>query len=594
MEEMKGFIKQYEELVKRVENIEEVGALELRKVYDELTSLDNRSGISIENFTNDSDNDLYARLEALKQWDELKEKIRVKEIEVLDHYTARKSLLDAKFAEYRRIKEYRRENQKRINEFKFELDKHNALMNHISDSFAKDNMEDTIKDDEKHILRAEELGKKYDKEIYDLDRECRILLEGGKLAELGKLDEDEITEELDRDNNRLIEEPKKEEPKPKKKPETVEEPKEEKKEEKAVKPKKVSVKRDQEEDEEINLVLPPKPDKEEEKEEENINLVLPPLLDPVDEEEDKVLPPAKDDEEEIEVEKVLPPKPGHKRPLPPKINLEENEEKPARVLPPRIDEDLDEELVPVEAVVTKPKDKLWKKVGKAVAGAVLFLSLAGAAIASGISAHKTSKNTDLNANKEETVEETEKEQDVIRKTGTRITNEEPKVTPEVVSEETAKVAYAEPKYEEPVYEEPKYEEPVTETVEEPVKEEPKEETLDIKLAPGEEVVNTDTGVAVNYEGKAAYTDDEGNVHELENRDLEHNEDNQAIVTENDLNNEEIIDMPTEIPMIGSNERTGYEVSEEEAKANMTPEERAVAESQEEEWFRMLEESGLSR
>ena len=560
MEEMQDFKRQYEELAARVEKIDEVGVLELKRVFEELTSLDNRSGISIENYTNDSDNDLYDRLEALKVWDELKESIRVKEVEVLSQYRARKEVLDAKFSEYRRIKMYRRDNQRRINEFKFELDKHKALLNHISDSFAKDNMEDTIKDDEKHIAKAEDLNAKYDKELIELEKECRLLLDGGKLSDLGKVDEEDIVDELDRDTVKPM-------------PEPVENPIKEERVEPVdpslITPKKVSVKREEEPKKE-KPVLPPKFVDLNEPEEE-MAPVLPPKFDEPEEEKAPVLPP-RFVEEEPEEEKAPV--------LPPKFVEEEPEEEYT---------DEDEEFTPVSAKVVTPKPSIWKKIGGVLVKAVAFLAVVGTAVHTGIIAGKTPQKVTIKVDKEETVEETENE---VKEEKKETKKEEKKVEP--AKEEKKEESKAETKKEEKPKEESKEEKPKEEKKEdkkEDKKEEKtEEETLDIKLNPGETVYNTDTGVEVGYNGNAAAQNSDGSVEKQKDRELEHNDSNQAIVTDKDLNRDKKEEAPAEIP----NTRSGLEVPEEEFDKNLTEEEKAVADSQEEEWFRMLEESGLGR
>ena len=559
MEEMQDFKRQYEELAARIDNIEEVGVLELRRVFEELTSLDNRSAISIENYTNDSDNDLYDRLEALKIWDELKEKIRVKEVESLNQYRSRKEVLDAKFSEYRRIKMYRRDNQRRINEYKFELDKHKALLNHISDSFAKDNMEDTIKDDEKHIAKAEELNKKYDKELFELDKECRILLNGGKLSDLGKVDEEDIVDELDRDNVKTTSEPL-EKPEPEKQKE--EEPS-------LITPKKVSVKREEDD----APVLPPK------------------FTEPAHDKH--VLPPKFVDLEEEEEAPVLPPK---------FVDEPENDEiLDAPVLPPKFVEDEpeeeytdeDEEFTPVEAKVVTPKPSIWKKIGGVLVKAVAFLAVVGTAVHTGILAGKTPQKVAPEPGREETTEETEAEEKKEDKKETKKEEKKEEPVKEESKEESKEEAKQETKKETPVEEtkqEDKKEEKKEEKKEDKKEEPAKEETLDIKLNPGETVYDTNTGVEVGYNGNAAALNSDGSVEKQSDRKLEYNDDNQAIVTDKDLNR----DKKEEAPAKTSNTRSGLEVPEEEFDKNLTEEEKAVADSQEEEWFRMLEESGLGR
>ena len=95
---------------------------------------------------------------------------------------------------------------------------------------------------------------------------------------------------------------------------------------------------------------------------------------------------------------------------------------------------------------------------------------------------------------------------------------------------------------------------------------------------------------MGYNGNAAAQNSDGSVEKQKDRELEHNDSNQAIVTDKDLNR----DKKEEAPAEKTNTRSGLEVPEEEFDKNLTEEEKAVADSQEEEWFRMLEESGLGR
>ncbi len=569
MEEMQEFIKQFEELSRRVENIEEVGVVELKRVFEELSSLDSRAGISIENYANDSDNDVNDKYEALKVWTELKENIRVKEIEVLSQYRARKEILDAKYAEYRRVKEYRRENQKRINEFKFELDKHKALLNHISDSLAKDNMEETIKDDEKHIAKAEELNERYNKELLELDKECRLLLKGGKLSTKDKVDEEDIVDELDRDKPKEEEQKEEKEEKEEIVPTTPELPK----------PRKITVTRDEdEEDKDLNKFIAPEP----EKEDKSGRRPLPPTFASLTE-----------DKEEEEEEKLT------RRPLPPKFGEDEEEEEEDNILvnPPvedeeeekeDIDEDLDEEVTAVDARVVPPKASIWKKLGGVIVKAVAFLAMLGTAVHTGLMVGRTAQKVDTDTNKDETIEETEEE-----KTEEKKESKTEKKTEEKKEEKKEENVAKKTETKETEKKESKQEE----KKEEKKKEEPKEEeTLGITLNPGESVYNTDTGVEVGYNGNSAVQNEDGSVDKQKDRNLEHNDENQAIVKDEDLQKDtETKESDTKtVPLAGTTERSGYEVSEEEAKSNMTPEERNVADAEEEAWFQMLEEQGLGR
>ena len=553
MEEMQAFTRQYEELARRVENIDEVGVLELKRVFEELRSLDSRAGISIENFGNNPENDPNAKLAALKVWDELKENIRVTLVEIDKHYDARKAVLLAKWEEYRRIKDYKRQSLRRINEFRFELDKHKALLNHINDSFAKDSMEDNIKDDEKHIKKEEEFCDKYDKQMAKLEEDCKVLLRGGKLPEVDLVDEEDIADDIEHGIAPTITE--KEEPAPKKKDEPKpKKQKEEKtaKEEAIIAPAKISVKRDEDEDKDLNKAIIPKKELSEDKivdKNDKTRRTLPPKF--VDLENEL--------EEENDEDLVLP--------LPPVEKEDSDEELPEE--PGLVeDEDLDE---PIDAEIEQPKPALWKRIGKAIRNAVIFLGVLGTAVHTGMIIHKNHSKVEPNQKPEEIVEETETE---TKEVENKEKQEETKNDTTPAAEEPANnVAPAEEATPAPA--------PAPEPTEEP---------MSIRLEPGETVYNTETGVEVGYNGNAAAQNSDGSVTPQEDRDLDYNNDNQAVVTGNDLNRDSS-DTPPVIPTTG---RTGYEVSEEEAEANMTDEERAIANQQEEEWFRMLEESGLSR
>ena len=544
MEELEGFANQYKELLKKVENIEEVGCLDLINITKELTSLKSRAEISANSFTHDTANNLKDVRTLLNSWYELDNEIDNIIDEVNLHYQSKWQLVQAKFAEYRRIKEYRKENLDRINMYKLELDKHTVYLNHTIDDFAKSNIEDTIKDDEKHIRKAEEANRRFEKELYEYSVLIRTLLEGGKVPEFEIVDEEDMLEEIERDNNKILEEKEeKKETKPKKKDEA-----------KVVAPKKVTTKREEEDEEpELNMFLPIEDEEEEDKKSH------PNKFKDVDKTKKAgLVAPLPEDLEEDEEEALTPPEP------------EEEDEDDIIV-------DLDEEEEPVPATVKQPKEALWKKIGKVIVKATAFLSLVATAVHTGLIADRMGKKENVEKPKEETVEQTESEQ----KEETKDTSKTEEPAKEEPKKEETTVADNDTKKEEPKQEEKK---------EEPKKEEEpaKETEMPIKLNPGETVYNTDTGVEVGYDGSAAHQDANGKVTEEKDRDLTY-ENGQAVVNDKDLDRgEEKTTFPIE------NERTGLEVSEEEAKAKMTDEERAVAESQEEEWFRMLEESGLSR
>ena len=570
MKEMQAFARQYEELAKKCEKLEEIGCIELTEIKNDLANLQSKMRLGGEEISESIAHnryDLNEFTEAINLWRTTDNKIDELVGKVDLTHTSRWEFTQSKFSEYKVIKDYRRENQKRINEFKFQLDKHKAALNHNSDPFARDNMEETIRDDEKHIQRSEELGEKYDEELSSLANIIDKLLHGGKVPAMDRIDVEDILDELEKDDFSKKEETK--EPKIKKK--------EEKKEIDLIpinKPKKVSVKRDEEEDA-LNAIVP----FEEEDEEPHLTL---PVLD--DEEEDKapILP-------------GIPETRRGERELPPRFEdveeepeEDEDEEEVVDAIPY---EDVDEELTPVSAMVVQPKGPLWKKIGKAIAAGTMFLSALGTAIHTGMML-KGHKNVDTNNKKEETIETTESE---VKKDKTEEkipssakVDEKPK---EDISTKTVEKAPA------------KEETPVVEA-----KKEEKEDGY--ILEEGEEISNADTGVVVNYEGKAQYSDGNGNVQPLTDRNLEYNENRDAIVQDKDLEiNEADKDLNKNpvpsVPFVETNETTDKKKTEEEAYANMSQDEKEVNEGIVDDTFlkffgnmtpdnKNLEETGRSR
>ena len=547
MKEMQAFARQYEELAKKAEKIEEIGCIELTELKNDLATLQSKMRLGGEELSegiahNAYDLDDFA--EGINLWRTTDKKIDDLIFRINLSHNNRWEFTQSKFSEYRVLKEYRRENQKRINEFKFELDKHNALLNHISDPFARDNMEETIRDDEKHIQRAEELGEKYDSELANLAKTIDKLLHGGKMPEKDQVDVEDILDELEKDDFKVEASKAKKEEEPKKEKEIDLIP--------IHKIKKIAVSREEE-----KPALEAIDTTEEELEEKEVA----PLINPMEEEpKTRALPPRFDEKiEEPEIEE-------------PEEKVEEKDDDFPY-------EDLDEEVTPVSAMVVQPKAPLWKKIGKVVAAGIAFLAALGTTVHTGLTA-KGTKHVEVDTNKEETVEETESE---VSKEAGEVKNPRSTKTDEDVKKETPVKKEESVKKEEPVRtEEPAKTEEPTKT-EEPVK----EEETEMKLAPGEVIKDTNTGVAVDYEGHAVYEDEKGNLEPLEDRELEHDEKGLANVKDEDLEKGPTLG----VPVTYENERTGQEISEEEAKANMNDKEREVADSQEDDWFnKMLEET----
>lgn len=404
MKEMLGIKNEFDSLAKKLNKPEEIGTVELGKIFEELKNLDSKANISANSFARNPQNDMNEVREVLNIWSDLREEVRLKLIEAQNHRNAKLAVLNAKFAEYRKVKGYKKENQKSIKEHEFELDKHKALLNHISDPFAKENMQDTIRDDEKHITNCKLLNNRYDNELANLESVCKTLLNGGKLKENDLVEEEEMIEEIDRDSVNK-------KPQVEKKAEVIT-PVEETE---TIKPLDTFATREKEEDPFINpfntepievpyqestpheepdfMFMPPEEFDDNEpkpadgwedivpdffqRRDEELNVNPPKKVEQPDKKND--LPPA------FEVEKpARDEKPAKKSDLPPAFEVEEpaRDEEPVskRPLPAPFEindlntEDLDEEKTPVPATVVQPKSTLWAKIGEAIKNAKSFLS----------------------------------------------------------------------------------------------------------------------------------------------------------------------------------------------------------------------------
>ena len=427
MKEMLGIKNEFDSLAKKLNKPEEIGTVELGKIFEELKNLDSKANISANSFARNPQNDMNEVREVLNIWSDLREEVRLKLIEAQNHRNAKLAVLNAKFAEYRKVKGYKKENQKSIKEHEFELDKHKALLNHISDPFAKENMQDTIRDDEKHITNCKLLNNRYDNELANLESVCKTLLNGGKLKENDLVEEEEMIEEIDRDsiNKKPQVEKKAEVITPVEEPETIKPldtfaAREREEEDPFInpfntEPIEVPYQESTPHEEPDFMFMPPEEFDESEpkpaegwedivpdffqRRDEGLNVNPPKKVEQSAKKND--LPPAFEVEKPARDEKPakksdLPPafeveepardeKPAKKSDLPPAFEVEEpaRDEKPVskRPLPApfeindlNIDEDLDEEKTPVPATVVQPKSTLWSKIGNVINNAKSFLS----------------------------------------------------------------------------------------------------------------------------------------------------------------------------------------------------------------------------
>ena len=114
------------------------------------------------------------------------------------------------------------------------------------------------------------------------------------------------------------------------------------------------------------------------------------------------------------------------------------------------------------------------------------------------------------------------------------------------------------------------------------------EAMTIALQPGESVYNENTGIEIGYNGAASE-----NGERIENKNLEYDDNGNALVNINDLNNE--ANQPNVYTNLDDSQKTGLEVSEEEfLKGKSDQEIDNISLAAQEEFMRYLEENNFSR
>ena len=204
----------------------------------------------------------------------------------------------------------------------------------------------------------------------------------------------------------------------------------------------------------------------------------------------------------------------------------------------------DEEVV--DAVVKQPKSTLWQKLQPIIEGVKVFL-LTAIAVHTGLGAHALINNnnnietTTETENDKTTDDEQDKEQKDDQESHDQDDNHELPPSPSP-SPDKGDQGQGESSQQE-------------------------EEKITIELAPGEVAFNAETGVEINNAGNAVVHNQDGTTERLTDRTLEQTDHGTSIVTGSDLEN-------TGAVVVGTLPRTGQEITEEQARANMNTQEEA--------------------
>lgn len=418
MKEMQRLESEYGNLIKRLDTIEEVGCFELSKVIDELKDLDSRVSLTYRTLTIDASISNYDKANGADIFRDLDKKIKDQLVQAESVYSARRRLLNYSYAQFIAFRDLKRENQKRINEYEAELDQSKAVLIHISDPFAQNKLEEIIRYFERHVIEARKLNDKYDEELESLERDCRVLLDGGRLKSKDYVDEEVILDEINREITVRRTTSPVEETMVKPVEETVAKPVEKTVEE--------SVLSDKEETE----FTPLSSFEERVTEERDLNkedaATLDSILDEGSREVPEEVPASKDEEEAIDdLGDVKPPKEDVKEEdeeeekvvklsAPPRVATKDREEKPKKVEEVKEDEEeltvgeIEKEDRVFGAVIKPPKPSVWKKVGNTIVHAIFFLSTLPMAI-HGVAVN--SAKAEDNTPKEQVEETTEAEEE---------------------------------------------------------------------------------------------------------------------------------------------------------------------------------------
>ena len=545
MEEFQNLKNEFEALRNSLmdRNIEEIGLIELRRIKGDLERLHSRNIELQENLRFDRTIDTYDLMRVLNEGNTLYDEMANLLRPVSETVSVKAALGMSKVRTRRDLVNARSRNQELINMFTSNIETANETLRTVTDENVKNLYNQNISNLQENINRLNEVDAYYAGLISNLDKDIETIRFGGKVVEIEESKDETrgITKEEEEELKRKeateskVEEPTHENPLP-----SLEVPKGENSGIPELKPAD-SIEKTEEMPprEAFGLVNPgthEEPTAKTEVEEEMPSRGSFGLSEPE----------SKTEEEKTSTETTPETEKEEEMPSRESFGLGE----PTSTEESASDETKEDEETPVDATVKQPKSTLWQKLQPIIEGVKVFL-LTAIAVHTGLGAHAIINN----ANNTETSTDTENDK----------SEEEQKESPAITPEEEAKE-------EVPVTPAPA---PADTTPgsgdkkEEEKKDEDKrdEEKISIELAPGEFAYNTETGVEINSSGNAVVHKEDGTIGRLTDRELEHTDHGTTIVTNSDLENTGEIVMET-LP------RTGQEISEEQARANMTEQEEA--------------------
>ena len=530
MEDFQNLKNEFEALKNSLSgrNIDEIGIIELRRIKGDLERLHARNLEVQENLRFDRTIDTADLVSILNDGDKLYDEMANLLRPVSETVKAKATLGMSKVRTRRDLVNARTRNQELINMFTSNLERVKELSKNISDETVKKLYDQNITNLQENINRLSEVDAYYAGLIANLDKEIEILRFGGKVPELENIEEE--TKGISKEEEEAL----------KKKAE----------EEKASTEEKPSTK----EEDSDELKMQPRSafgleDKEEPSNGENTSTEEEPSTKEEDSDELKMQPRSafglEDKEEPKEENKEENPSTEENKEEEKSSGEEPKEENPSAEENKDKEEPKDDEEV-VDAVVKQPKSTLWQKLQPIIEGVKVFL-LTAIAVHTGLGAHALINNnnnietTTETENDKTTDDEQDKEQKDDQESHDQDDNHELPPSPSP-SPDKGDQGQGESSQQE-------------------------EEKITIELAPGEVAFNAETGVEINNAGNAVVHNQDGTTERLTDRTLEQTDHGTSIVTGSDLEN-------TGAVVVGTLPRTGQEITEEQARANMNTQEEA--------------------
>ena len=576
MNDMENLYSEYTRLREEIagRNINEVGAFELRNYRRRLENL-HRRNLQLQNDTRTSNADIDELRQVLNLGDRMWKEVGDTLIPLIEVIDVKMALAKQMAEERRHTKELAETNLNTLRTLTSQYRRFKKTVDDINDPNLKNILEERLRIDEETIAKLEELNSKYDERIKELGDKLRIIANGGMLSELAEtlgettgLEEEEVQKETEK----MMQEAE----------DTLKEPEEDLAE--------------REENEYANRVAEDEHDGIPGVEVEGLDEIT-----PLEDEPTRTITAEEEPFPELDGEDTptsttdtltdgdaFPKLDGEDTPATTTDTLTEGdafpeldgEDSPASTTDtltegdafPELDGEHEptpltddsthdveeaptesEEETPVRATVRQPKSKLWNKIQKVLEGAKVFL-LTAIAIHTGLMVGgmkekvESNNNTDI-VEETETQTETETENENETENETETLAETPAAPVETPAAPVPAPAPVEPT---PT--------PTPTPTNTPAVTVTKN---DVVLGPGESVYDSETGIEVGYTGVAAKQTSNG-VESQKDRELEHVTTNTVVVRPEALKPDPT---PTVLP------RTGQEISEEEARKNMTEQEQ---------------------